>query len=366
MGRFRKERLVAAVVVVAMVVLSLAKPSDGRSRNRPGATAAAHGAQSRAAESARRSLAASSAAEIALAKAITESNGKGKGKVIVLKTDVILTKALPVIPYQGQLVIRGECGKRKCVIDGAKKFGIFVTYTPGCLIKLENLEIRQAKDGAVSGKCNVVIKNCLFRANRGAPVVALGIGDPTFDISNTVFIDNQSNSSCGALCSNSRGGGKLQNCSFIRNTANDDGGAVYLWGVGEKPLMITNCLFESNSALRGSGGAMFIEPNGIENWADVYVMETKFKGNQAKTMGGAVTLVSDLKAHFCGGVMSGNKALSGKGNDLALVSGGPLPVFVNFCPYPPKLSVYGVPSIRQHAVVDSCRLCGGPESFPFN
>ncbi|GBG87218.1 hypothetical protein CBR_g45277 [Chara braunii] len=356
MEKWREWLLVA--MVVGGMVLALARPSDG------GSGAAAPASPSRPV--ARRSPS-SSAAENALAKAITASNGAGKGKVVVLTGDVLLTKALPLIPFEGNLVLRGSCGRRKCVVDGAGKFAIFMTYTPGCWITLENLEFRNARDGAVSGKCSVIIKDCVFRGNRGAPVVALGIGDPTFNVSSTVFVDNNSNSTCGALCSSSRGGGRLSNCSFIRNSAMGDGGAVYLWGVGSKPLLIEDCTFDGNTA-GASGGALYIEPNGIETYADVYVFDTQFKGNRAKTIGGAVTLLSDIKGHFCGGGMSGNAAGSGKGNDLALIQAGSLPVFVNFCPRPPKLSVHGVPSMNEVAVVDNCRLCGVSEtqcSFPF-
>jgi len=71
----------------------------------------------------------------------------------------------------------------------------------------------------------------------------------------------------------------LAHDTFDGNSAQRDGGALYITGSAS----INSCLLENNSAIKGSGGALFATER-----SNVSIRRSTFEGNSALELGPAV------------------------------------------------------------------------------
>lgn len=106
---------------------------------------------------------------------------------------------------------------------------------------------------------NPTINNCYFIGNvaddNGGAIQTIDNASP-ISISNCVFKQNKAGDSGGAI-NFTRGPGTVTNCIFIGNKAtNDYGGAVYVWQSSANIEFINSTMTENNAT---SGGAIHID-----------------------------------------------------------------------------------------------------------
>ncbi|GBG68522.1 hypothetical protein CBR_g3066 [Chara braunii] len=308
-----------------------------------------------------RALELAQSAEDKLAAAITAANA-GSSAVYVLEEDVVLTKPLPWIEknfsIKGGATCRAGSAPRRCFIDGAKKFQIFVAYMP-CAVSIANLELRNALGGAAYLKSSAVdIDGCAFVNNTAEFGAALymGLGGGKFNVRATSFVNNRATQNAGgAVFISAREGGEFASCVFRGNSAMTKGGAIAQFS-GTRPFVISQSNFTGNSA-RGGGGALWITPN-TPVVGDVFILGSSFVKNKAMgSMGGAIGLEARLKGHICGSTFSGNIGSRGGANLVLVGSTGDESLFVNFCPKRPN-GILFKPDVRYVATIDSCIPCG--------
>lgn len=137
---------------------------------------------------------------------------------------------------------------------------------------------------------NTEISNCYFEgtpedlSRKGGAIRVyntksvdwLDFSEITFTITGCTFKNLKADYG-GALYLSPQTKGTVKNCSFIQNTANKRGGAIYLDSNG---VLVDDCVFNSNSA-EDDGGAIYVEArhNSIKN--------SVFVNNKAKDEGGA-------------------------------------------------------------------------------
>lgn len=193
--------------------------------------------------------------------------------------------------------------KHKTVIDGDNRFrGIVKEQSAGSLI-VDGVEITRCLDGAIvksSISGSIDVSNCKLTDNRGGAVF---IHEGTFQIKNCEFTANVS-SNDGSAISGGDASGSIEGCSFTRNMSAGAGGAINCYYLGR----ILDCAFIGNSAdldggavwmNRGSLGfinCLFIE-NEAQHGGAVYCPEMFPSGfftnctlvhNQARVGGGAI------------------------------------------------------------------------------
>ena len=163
---------------------------------------------------------------------------------------------------------------------------------------------------------DLTIADCVFRENVGnGPAVE--VWGASVNVSNSSFIDNNSNNDPGAGiligCP-----GTVSNCSFVGNSAgsNMGGGAtVYLLG----DVAFENCSFVENSA--GSGGAVCVV-NSSEFEASF--VDCSFENNAATYYGGAAHIYSGGNGRFVNCSFNGNATSydSGYGGAVCVYNSG--------------------------------------------
>ncbi|GBG68348.1 hypothetical protein CBR_g2892 [Chara braunii] len=303
-------------------------------------------------------------AEQRLAAAITSSRTARHPVVLTITEDIVLTKPLPVI--LGSILIKGACGRRKCVVDGAGKYAIFRAYgSPAeCSVTIEHLILRNAAESAYNGKCNVRLKGVVFKNNRDrvGGAVAVGLGAATWDIEDCLFEGNSAPGVGGALLVSAWGRGRVARTVFKSNRAGEEGGAVIVYAqpINKAGYVFDQVTFDSNTAGK-SGGGMFIAGS-TQRAVTVVVSGCKFTKNVARGgYGGGLALGWLMDARICHTSMAGggNKAKGGQGNDLALLDGNYSPqMTVTFCPAKPiqpnALSLFVTPV--SHDLVATCAL----------
>ena len=180
-----------------------------------------------------------------------------------------------------------------------------VVSVDGDCVLLEGFTITGAIRSGVEipgGTSDTIVRNCLFRANRGNKVDA--------------------NASGGALTAYGEGL-LVVRCSFVGNAGNK--GAVradgqffedclftgnYGWGAGgggagrQYGGTFTDCVFTNNRAER-SGGALYI------HGGDCTLRRCIFRGNVAEAWGGAIVCEGDMDMAACS--LIGNLARAGGG-----------------------------------------------------
>lgn len=160
------------------------------------------------------------------------------------------------------------------------------------------------------------IYNCVIKRNTaldgagGGAVFSSSTASPVFD--NCTF--SQNNTSSPSLPGNCYGGGifigssspeitTLTNCTFTSNTADAEGGGVYIATGGN--ASISTCIFTSNSALKGGGLGIFTSTS-------ISVTDCQFTSNSAtQTGGGIYDSITSPEITNC--VFTGNSANRGGG-----------------------------------------------------
>eukprot|EP00611_Tribonema_gayanum_P026106 TRINITY_DN611_c0_g2_i3.p1 TRINITY_DN611_c0_g2~~TRINITY_DN611_c0_g2_i3.p1 ORF type:complete len:477 (+),score=83.98 TRINITY_DN611_c0_g2_i3:231-1661(+) len=104
--------------------------------------------------------------------------------------------------------------------------------------------------------------DCVFAKNEGTYGGAICQDSRTSSCTGCVFAEN-SGSYGGAICHH--GAGLLASCDFTLNSAEQDGGAIYLEFDGT--LNCTDCLFANNTA-QDDGGAIYQKGGGILHGTD--------------------------------------------------------------------------------------------------
>lgn len=143
------------------------------------------------------------------------------------------------------------------------------------------------------------ILNCKFNkcsangTGGGAEVGESGQGG----IGGAVYIDGISINAASPIL-------RIENSTFTDNTANEHGGAVFLYtyeNTGSKSL-IKETIFKNNviNGTRGFGGAIYSQNGSVE------IMSSTFDSNRSASMGGAVWHLSNEKAVFGNCTFSGN------------------------------------------------------------
>ncbi|GBG88837.1 hypothetical protein CBR_g48449 [Chara braunii] len=298
-------------------------------------------------------------AEQRLASALN-STLTAKGPIVVTITeDIVLTQALPYMSGSHSIVIKGACGSRKCVVDGAGKYGIFSSY--GRKLTIKDLILRNAGEGAVSSKTDLRLTRVVLTGNRGTAVTVAN-GWNVWHIGDCHFENNDGS----ALVLSTSGSGKVVGTTFRSNRAGGNGGAVLIDARADS-YVFDHVTLDSNTAGK-SGGGIFIEglyapyPERMK----VLISGCKFTKNVAKGgPGGALAVGSYLEARICRTSIAGggNTAKGGKGNDVALVSSDfqKLPTAVSFCPKKGlSLFVVPVPKIPmvEHPIArENCAVC---------
>ena len=149
-----------------------------------------------------------------------------------------------------------------------------------------------SQGGAVYSGSSVAFTKCRFTANksvwRGGAVDAFAA---TFE--NCNFEENSSSSDGGAVfCV----WFSFTNCIFTNNRSAHSGGAIFLRSrSGISPISVTgeqtNCIFYSNQASSGSGGAVYVYIWSSNTDYHSYFINCTFTQNYASKQGGAVSCV---------------------------------------------------------------------------
>ncbi|MCP4362090.1 MAG: hypothetical protein GY796_29125, partial [Chloroflexi bacterium] len=163
----------------------------------------------------------------------------------------------------------------------------------------------------VSGD-NITISGTQFISNTaqgsgGAIVIGFA---PTFQVTNAAFEKNRSQAhDGGAIAVLANVHLQVTNTTFIDNAAADDGGAITTWDIGiAQGVTAVDSTFSNNAAALGDGGA-------IRMRGDLNLMNTDFADNTAEGEGGAVYLdLANTGVHqVTGGLFQENSAQASGG-----------------------------------------------------
>ncbi|MBF7956531.1 autotransporter outer membrane beta-barrel domain-containing protein [Rahnella victoriana] len=141
------------------------------------------------------------------------------------------------------------------------------TYTvaDGAEMQFSGLTVSDASGGAVH-----------LESNTSLAIV------PEDSTGYSLFTDNKSNGSGGAIYANEDSSVYLINTAFTDNVANDYGGAIYMNGSNDRgvgDLTIINGVFSGNISEEGKGGAIYSLNNKVR------LTHVLFENNQAQTSG---------------------------------------------------------------------------------
>ena len=195
-------------------------------------------------------------------------------------------------------------GTNNAVLDGRKSNRFFTTNADGVSfinITFQNGKSNDANGGAIYANNGISIDNCRFINNyAGWSSGAVRVeNDAFYNITNSYFEGNNGDHG-GAISIISSNGlvynctfyknigrrsaaasecGNFEKCRFIENKVNDgNGGAIDMWC--SYICTITNCSFIRNAATN-EGGALCLNSNG-------HVYDCYFEENSAKYNGGAI------------------------------------------------------------------------------
>lgn len=111
-------------------------------------------------------------------------------------------------------------------------------------------------------------------------------------------------------------------CQFLGNISERDGGALYIEG----SISIENCSLEHNSALAGSGGALFAVEGSSMN-----IQQSTFYGNSAVEVGPAVFLGTEVIYNTANNIGCGNMASTSECDGIYTESNGICADFGSMC-----------------------------------
>lgn len=197
-------------------------------------------------------------------------------------------------------------------------------------------------DSTVIDDAYVIIENSTFQGNSanadGGAIIILNGNSPKITISNTNFIGNSSDHFGGAIAC-SAGELKVNDCIFNGNksTAQVGGGLFLQYG---NLYSIVNTVFYNNSALGGSGGAIYYTTSSATH----RFVNLTFYNNSATGNGGAIyAAITDLYLY--------NTIIFGTGNCIHKNDPGTL--FLNNCYYNSTLTSSGGSTVPNTGCVDS-------------
>jgi hypothetical protein len=168
----------------------------------------------------------------------------------------------------------------------------------------------------------LVVRNCVFRGNRGINGGAIGNMLGRMTIEDSLFEKNVAIARAGVT---NHGGGiytdgasakidddigdqlAVRRCRFMANEAAEQGGGAFLWGYKLDRIEVADCWFERNQATAaggkdGIGGGIRFGP------AEWVMTNTHFDRNQARRQGGALWIGSDAPSRMTNCILSGNAA----------------------------------------------------------
>jgi len=134
------------------------------------------------------------------------------------------------------------------------------------------------------------LENCVFSRNRSGGCCGGAISSDAGDIAlvGCVFRENSTEGSGGGIHHGSGGhisALSLRDCTFIENTAAEEGGAVYVDGTDGIGDTMINCKFFGNWALKG-GGAVSCS---YRSRSSLTVTQCVFSGNRTGGLGGGLS-----------------------------------------------------------------------------
>ena len=218
------------------------------------------------------------------------------------------------ISFYGKAVtVRSASGNPSaCVIDlgydTVNQYRAFqIQYGEGPATVIEGITMANGysmNGGAIHcGMSSPTIRNCVFSGCYGATAGAILISNTASpEISDCVFIENESEAGGACFIEASTSFASLLRCIFIGNSAISRGGAVYC--AGGTPARMEECEFYENSA--SAGGAAYCD------YASPTFDRCVFSGNWCTAGGGAVHCQGS-SAEIIGCTMAGNDAATGAG-----------------------------------------------------
>ena len=148
------------------------------------------------------------------------------------------------------------------------------------------------------------VNGSTFTANTANANAAIGLGQSTATIVNTLFLNNvakSGSSNGGAIYTTRACRVEVSGSTFTANTANRRGGAIYLDGA--TTVTVSNSTFNNNLATGVNGGAIVNDSN-----STITLNYVVFNANTAGDSGGAITNSGRLTVNNA--VADGNQAAS--------------------------------------------------------
>lgn len=143
---------------------------------------------------------------------------------------------------------------------------------------------------SISSTCAVTIDSTTFTANNGGALSLSGvlstlIRNTAFSFNHRTWITDRSPLEGGAISSVSCIQTIILNSTFIDNVSTNTGGAINIINVNNEgsSLSVSDCTFQRNQALFGSGGAVFV--SGVSS---VSVNSSSFTDCSAAIAGGSI------------------------------------------------------------------------------
>ncbi|MEZ0297722.1 MAG: beta strand repeat-containing protein [Candidatus Methylacidiphilales bacterium] len=151
-----------------------------------------------------------------------------------------------------------------------------------------------------TGGGDISVTNSVFYRNiaAGGGGGAINIFSLTkLTVKDSTLLENQTNSSGGAISLGTDGTAIIENSTFSGNTAPDFGGGIYS-SAGSSVLNVTNSTFSGNTSNGGSGSA-------IDTMGTTEIKSSTFSGNSGSAVvgvGGTLSIGSTIIANSGGGV----------------------------------------------------------------
>lgn len=156
----------------------------------------------------------------------------------------------------------------------------------------------------------VTIRNSAFLANRGGNGGAIGNLQARFTIEDTLFEGNATNGHVGQggnggaiyIDGSSNGPLVIRRSTFRANTASWIGGAIHTYMyAGSSSMTVEDSLFENNTT-EANGGAVYHQNGGLT------IARSTFSGNQTRGQGGALWLLQATPTTIVNSTFTGNRA----------------------------------------------------------
>ncbi len=198
--------------------------------------------------------------------AIDDSND---GDVIVVNDGIYTGDGNRDIVMVKSITVKSENGPENCIIDCQgtpihKHRGFYLGGDPNTILEGFTIINGYHQNGAAIDVYNFdrpVITNCIIRSN-SAEEDGGGIYIPWYGcakLTNCTFLDNTAGRNGGGIAS--RGSVIAINCKFKRNSAGEHGGGTY--DLYSWPTFLLNCTFSGNSANLFGGGVYTHESHTI-------------------------------------------------------------------------------------------------------